>query len=207
MIDNQINLLFITGRISMFDKQQETLPSQQHLRKCRKYIIKEWVPPNGQIQKDTLGLQSKLRGPSSSVWQNKTSTIFSCFPIRLAAPDKASIHCPANQSPHSCWNLSMTRFIWPGPVALISSLPLTTSWVRKRSQPARSKVCHVSSLRDSATSLLENKTSGPVHTDRVSWLDPLVDPNYSGCESVWLRGQFPLCFSHLCIYSFLLLHF
>lgn len=35
--------------------------------------------------------------------------------ISLSLVDKAPIHCPANQSLHSCSQLSMTRFIWPGP--------------------------------------------------------------------------------------------
>lgn len=35
--------------------------------------------------------------------------------ISLSLFNKAPIHCPANQSLHSCSQLSMTRFIWLGP--------------------------------------------------------------------------------------------
>lgn len=35
--------------------------------------------------------------------------------FHLSLPNKAPIHCPANQSLHSCSQLSMTQFIWPGP--------------------------------------------------------------------------------------------
>ncbi len=48
--------------------------------------------------------------------------------ISLSLFNKAPIHCPANQSLHSCSQLSMTRFIWLGPCPFSILLVWTGHW-------------------------------------------------------------------------------
>lgn len=78
----------------------------------------------------TIHMHATLRPPSVTLCLLPSLTPNSF--ISLSLFNKAPIHCPANQSLHSCSQLSMTRFIWLGPCRShqLSSFSILLVWKR-----------------------------------------------------------------------------
>lgn len=79
------------------------------LRVCLWSCVRKHFPTNAAHNAYAFCITTPIRPSLSPSLPNSNSF------ISLSAFNKAPIHCPANQSLHSCGQLSMTRFIWLGP--------------------------------------------------------------------------------------------
>lgn len=76
---------------------------------CLWLCVRKHFPTNAAHNTNACCITTPIRPSLSPSLPNSNSF------ISLSLFNKAPIHCPANQSPHSCSQLSMTRFIWLGP--------------------------------------------------------------------------------------------
>lgn len=76
---------------------------------CLWLCVRKHFPTNAAHNTYACNITTPIRPSLSPSLPNPKSF------ISLSLFNKAPIHCPANQSLHSCSQLSMTQFIWPGP--------------------------------------------------------------------------------------------